>query len=395
LGLVLEHSDQELALPSKAETALDPDDDSDGRKPRKFFVHRPLVLLIAVLLAVGLFVPPVYLLYGKSVTIAYWKKPIGPGEPGWVPINQVSKHLLNAIVVAEDARFYEHIGIDVGEIYASIRQNMREKRYARGASTITQQTVKLSFLSIEKTLLRKGREAVGALLAEALFSKQRILEWYINILPLGETVIGVGQASQKYFGTRANLLSIGQAVNLAMILPNPTKWGLGLRKRALSPFGHRRFSAILTQMLKGGYITRDQWVQTMASGDFGRPIRGFDNWIAAKKKQDSVTLACTPESQDPKCLEAFTGDYWNESERSLFVPESDANSSSALPQPSLEPSDNATVPATDAAAAVVVPAPTPSAQPAPDVDDGEETGEETGEGAAGETSTEDETDADE
>src|SRR5690606_35698153 len=119
----------------------------------------------------------------------------------------ISRHALHAIVVAEDARFYQHAGLDFAEIWASLKTNIRKGRYARGGSTITQQVVKVAFLSSRKNLIRKAREAVGAMLLELLFTKQEILEWYINLVQFGDGVYGIKEGCWHYFKTKPEQLT--------------------------------------------------------------------------------------------------------------------------------------------------------------------------------------------
>lgn len=197
---------------------------------------------------------------------------VGPQMPGWVPLPWVSKHLQHAVIAAEDSRYYEHAGIDWVEIWASLQVNLAQKKYVRGASTITQQLVRMLFLSREKTLSRKIFEALGALYLEMILDKDEILEWYLNIVPFGPGVTGVADASQKFFGTRPVFLTIEQAINLALVLPSPSNWSEGLRNERLTNGGRRRFRHILTEMYQQRFITKDQWQYTQATGDFGWPL---------------------------------------------------------------------------------------------------------------------------
>ncbi|MFY7928018.1 MAG: transglycosylase domain-containing protein, partial [Oligoflexus sp.] len=236
------------------------------------------------LLSVGAIIallPPVWELERGPIAVVRWPKSgeqvfqIGPGSEHWVPIAAVSKHVIHAIVVAEDARFYEHSGLDWREIRSSIAFNMEQKRYARGASTITQQVVKMAFLSSDKNLLRKLREALGALLLETLLSKDRILEWYINLVEFGDGVFGIKAAAQHFFDTEPELLTIQDGAHLALVLPSPNRWSKGLRQRELTEFGHRRYAHIIREMHKLGFITETLKESALATGDFGRPVLGF------------------------------------------------------------------------------------------------------------------------
>lgn len=232
-------------------------------------------------------IPPVWLLQEGQITVTQWQHDkgkqdvkLGPAYDGWIKVDAISRHVIYAIIVAEDARFYQHPGLDFYEIEKSIKLNWRKGRYVRGASTITQQVVKVAFLSRQKNLIRKIREAMGALVLEKILKKNAILEWYINLVEFGDGIYGIKAAAWHYFRTKPELLTIEQAAHLALVLPSPNKWSRGLRRKNLTEFGHQRFKLIVTRMRKAGYITRDQWLTALATGNFGRPVRGYHEILA-------------------------------------------------------------------------------------------------------------------
>lgn len=143
----------------------------------------------------------------------------------WVPLSQVSSHLQKAVICAEDARFYEHSGIDYHEMKHSIMTNIRRRSFSRGFSTITMQVARNLYLSREKYLWRKAAEIWIALKMEWMLPKKRILEIYLNIAEWGKGIYGAEAASQYYFKKRASELTLKEASFLAAILPNPKKWG--------------------------------------------------------------------------------------------------------------------------------------------------------------------------
>lgn len=248
-----------------------------NRKHRKHtFIGLSICLL---LLALYWATPPVWKLKQGPIEVTRWPKSgetvyrIGPGQTRWTSIELVSRHVIHAIVVSEDARFFDHHGLDFHEIWNSIELNVERGAYVRGASTITQQLVKMAFLSHEKTILRKFREALGALLAELILDKETILEWYINLVEFGDGVFGIQDAAAHYFDTSPELLTIQQGANLALVLPSPNRWSEGLRQRQLTEFGHRRYAHIIDEMYKLGFITETLRDTAMATGDFGRPIQ--------------------------------------------------------------------------------------------------------------------------
>lgn len=149
------------------------------------------------------------------------KRAFGPGTPNWVPFSEMSAHLSSAVLVCEDGRFYDHAGFDSQAIRSSIRDNVAQGRFARGASTVTMQLVKNVYLRREKTFSRKLQEAVLTTLVESTFTKNDILELYLNVVELGPGIYGVGEAAKFYFNTTPAELSPLQAYFLVSLLPNP------------------------------------------------------------------------------------------------------------------------------------------------------------------------------
>lgn len=146
----------------------------------------------------------------------------GPGTPSWVPLDAVSRHLETAVLICEDGRFHAHSGFDFRALESAIKDDLKQGRFARGASTVSMQLAKNLYLGQEKTLGRKLQEALFTMLLEQQLDKRRILELYLNIVELGPGLYGVGDAAQYYFATPASALTLGQSLYLASILPNPT-----------------------------------------------------------------------------------------------------------------------------------------------------------------------------
>ena len=173
-----------------------------------------------------------------------------------VTFDQMSQSVKNATVAIEDDQFYSHIGIDVKAIVRAAVSNVQDGELGQGGSTITQQVIKNSVLQREKTFTRKAKEAILALKLERLKTKDEILEIYLNEAPYGGTIYGVEEASQAFFKTSANNLSIGEAAYLAAIPQAPTY---------LSPYGNNREQLdnrqklVLERMRSNGYITVDEY----------------------------------------------------------------------------------------------------------------------------------------
>ena len=142
----------------------------------------------------------------------------------WTPvsINRISKNMSRALVVAEDANFYWHGGIDLEAFQAAMEHNLEEGRFIYGGSTISQQTVKNLFLTPSRNPLRKWHELVLTIAMERNLSKKRILELYLNVVEFGRGIYGAEAAARYYWGISAAQLSRRQAIELAASLPAPS-----------------------------------------------------------------------------------------------------------------------------------------------------------------------------
>ncbi len=139
----------------------------------------------------------------------------------WVDYSRISPHVTRAVVVAEDARFWQHEGVDVAQIRESMEVNIERREFARGASTITQQLAKNLYLSPSKNPIRKLRELLIARRLEAELSKQRILELYLNVVEWGDGIYGIEAAARTHFRKSAGSLDLQQAALLAAAIVNP------------------------------------------------------------------------------------------------------------------------------------------------------------------------------
>ena len=183
-----------------------------------------------LLVAIYRFVPP-------PVTLLMVQK---SGEFGvskdWRPLDQIDRDLVHAVIAAEDARFCEHNGFDMEAIRNAMEANERGGK-VRGGSTISQQTAKNVFLWPQRSWIRKGAEAYFTVLTEALWSKRRIMEVYLNVIEMAPGVYGAEAAAQKWFGKSAADLTRQEAARLAAILPSPRRYkaaspGPYVRRRA-------------------------------------------------------------------------------------------------------------------------------------------------------------------
>ena len=172
---------------------------------------------------------------------------LGPKNPHWTPLATLPETMKWAVIVAEDANFYEHRGIDLVALKEALKYDLQQKRLARGASTITQQLAKNIFLSRDKSLLRKVEELILAKRLEAELSKGRILELYLNLVELGPLVYGVGEGARFHFHKPAAELTPAQCAFLAAILPGPRR----AYNPALKPVKVRLRAARILRLLAG------------------------------------------------------------------------------------------------------------------------------------------------
>lgn len=198
-----------------------------------------LLLVIAILVLLRFVNPPT-----SAFMLAYQFQ---PGEQTirhqWLPLDRISPWLPRAVMASEDQRFASHWGVDTDAISRAL-QEYRRGEGLRGASTITQQTVKNLFLWEGRSLVRKGLEAVLAVAVDALWSKRRIMEVYLNLAEFGPGVYGAEAASRFHFGTSAGALNAQQAARLAAVLPSPKRLDAG----DPSPYVWQRVSWIQQQM---------------------------------------------------------------------------------------------------------------------------------------------------
>ncbi|MDO9552715.1 monofunctional biosynthetic peptidoglycan transglycosylase [Rhodonellum sp.] len=161
----------------------------------------------------------------------------------WVSIDKISRHMPQAVVAAEDQKFLDHFGFDREAMEKAWEGNKKGKRI-KGASTITQQTAKNVFLWPGRNLIRKGLEAYFTVLMEVLWSKERIMEVYLNVIEMGEGIYGIEAAAQTYYKKPAAKLSRQEAAMIAAVLPNPRRWS----PARPTPYIYGRQSWILRQM---------------------------------------------------------------------------------------------------------------------------------------------------
>ncbi|MFZ1988126.1 MAG: transglycosylase domain-containing protein, partial [Minisyncoccia bacterium] len=172
-----------------------------------------------------------------------------------VPLSEIAPAIQQATIAMEDASFYEHGGISFSGIARSLLTDIFHASFSQGGSTITQQVVKNTLLTGKKTIIRKIQEIALAIKLESRYSKDQILEWYLNEMPYGGPYYGVEVASEAFFGKSAKEVTLAEAAYLAAVLQAPTYY---------SPYGNNREALetrkniVLARMQELGYITETQ-----------------------------------------------------------------------------------------------------------------------------------------
>lgn len=174
----------------------------------------------------------------------------------FVPLSKIPKNLQNATVAIEDKDFYKHGAIDVRGIARALFANLQHKEIQQGGSTLTQQLVKTTLLTLDQTIQRKVKEIILSYVVEATYSKDSILEMYLNQVPYGGTAYGVQAASQTYFNKPVTDLNLAESAFLAALPEAPSLYSpFGARPEA----GKKRQEEVLRRMRDQGYITKAQY----------------------------------------------------------------------------------------------------------------------------------------
>lgn len=178
----------------------------------------------------------------EQLAIIQAKNPKATLKHQWT--TKLSPNLKRAAIASEDSRFFEHNGVSWEEIITAYKRNQKKGKIVAGGSTITQQLAKNLFLSGSKSYLRKIQELLITYMLEAVMSKERILEIYLNVVEFGRGVFGAEAASRHYFGTSAQSLSSEQAARLIVLLPSPRRYGQNI----YSPYLNWRTNIVLRRM---------------------------------------------------------------------------------------------------------------------------------------------------
>ena len=197
----------------------------------KAFLARTLLILLSFVLLVQLWIFASLAWWRTHpvdttmmMRLDYWSAPSQPIKHQWRDYDQISDYMKQAVVAAEDAKFLQHHGFDWAGMQFALERNKDKGKVVAGGSTISQQLAKNLFLYNKRSFIRKGQEAVATWMMERMWSKQRILEVYLNSVEFGDNIYGAEAAAQHYFGKSAGRLSPAEAARLAVMLPAPKRF---------------------------------------------------------------------------------------------------------------------------------------------------------------------------
>jgi monofunctional biosynthetic peptidoglycan transglycosylase len=208
------------------------------------------VILACVLISLALtllyrFIPVYYtpLMLIRSIEQMMDEKREVKLKKEWVHIDHISRHMTQAVIAAEDQKFLLHYGFDTEAILKALEGN-RSGANIKGGSTISNQTAKNVFLWPGRNYLRKGLEAYFTVLIEVFWSKERIIEVYLNVIETGDGIYGVEAAAQTFYNKSAENLTRNEAAMIAAVLPNPLRWSPSLP----TAYNYQRQAWILRNM---------------------------------------------------------------------------------------------------------------------------------------------------
>jgi monofunctional biosynthetic peptidoglycan transglycosylase len=240
--------------------------------------------------------PTTALIEQRRAEAARARRPFRP-QQAWVPLERISRKLVTAVVASEDAKFFGHAGFDWDALQGAARHDLARGRFARGASTITQQLAKNLWLGTEKSLLRKGKEAVLAAKLERALDKRRILALYLNVAEWGDGTFGVEAGARRHLGVPAAGLDWAQAVLLASMLPAPRKVDLAHP----APWLRARATGLLDRLHAERQLDDDE--HRVASAALARLLgEAVPSDERAEPPEEEAPAAAPPEAATPQAV---------------------------------------------------------------------------------------------
>jgi membrane peptidoglycan carboxypeptidase len=230
-----------------------------------------------------------------------------PGSGTYAPLDQISPHMVSAVLTTEDGGFWRHRGFLPSQFAEALRRNVRAGEVEIGASTITMQMVKNVFLTHERTLARKLQEMFLTWYVEQALGKQRIMEIYLNVIEFGPGVYGVTRAAEHYFGRTPRELSSLESAYLAAMLPSPVRRHVHYCRDQLSPRMQvklRRIHGLMFSRKRIDELEYQQWkdadlvFDARERGDEASCLAHIDRLLQASGGQKALTGLLTDEDED-------------------------------------------------------------------------------------------------
>ncbi|OFZ78961.1 MAG: hypothetical protein A2583_05965 [Bdellovibrionales bacterium RIFOXYD1_FULL_53_11] len=201
----------------------------------------------------------------------------------WCPISDISRDCIYALVTSEDANYFEHRGVDIDSMLDSLAVNIRKRKLEYGASTISQQVVKNLFLTNEKSFIRKIKELIITERMERAYSKNQILELYLNIAETGRDLYGIREAAQFYFRKKPAALNAAEGAFIAIMLPSPRKHQYTVfENENIAPAKRKRINRILRDMYTNEFISDRQYRQYAHYDYFGAKNKKRGRYVAGE-----------------------------------------------------------------------------------------------------------------
>ena len=217
-----------------------------------------------------------------------------------LPLDRIARKLREAVLVAEDDKFFSHDGFDWAGIRDAARRDLRSGHFTRGGSTITQQLAKNLWLGTGRTPWRKLEEMFLAIKLERALTKRRILELYLNTIEWGDGVYGVDAAARHWFGVGAGALDASQAIRLAAVIVNPRRYSPAEPDRRM----RHRIQIIATRLRRRGAISQAEY-RTVLGLPPEAPAPGIDSTLLTPQDLPPVPEIAAPATPDSSAVPAF------------------------------------------------------------------------------------------
>ncbi len=209
----------------------------------------------------------------------------GEERRDWVSLEKMPEYLKQSVIATEDANFYQHSGIDLKGIVNAVLANLKIMKPTYGGSTIPQQLIRSTFLTLDKTAERKTREIILSLELDRRYSKEQILEWYLNQVPFGRNAYGAEVASQVYFRKSVSEISLAEAATLTALIKAPSFYMDNLEELFI------RKDYVLNRMASEGFISREEAEEAKEEEinivEFSHPIKAphFTLWVQSQLEE--------------------------------------------------------------------------------------------------------------